>query len=759
MSHTTFESGKEYTLAQLFSGDNKIIIPDLQRDYCWGDKAWDLVSGFVTNLLDYFSTRNDNDKNVTMGVIYGYEHPRHHIQLCDGQQRLTTLYLLLGTLNRKTNNTFQKYLIPEEKEDKDPYLQYAIRESTLDFLSELVHKFFLEDNIHVDEIEKQDWYFSEYTLDASIQSMIAAIKTIEDELISVDCRKFGNFILNNLEIIYYDMGDRKRGEETFVIINTTGEPLTATENLKPILLGGLDNTKKEFPDKSGTPNQETKLEYHSRLWEDREEWFWNNKSAKETTADDGLNDFLVWYWQIWLLQEKTGKNRKALAPKELFSKKPQSESDNEDNPTLENWERAKKLDTVHKYFSALQKVIDIHQQEETATILKTIKNENIDLEWFRKSELYVILPLIVYMEKFHNTNKFHEFIRRIRRNFFDKKWERGHFVDWRHIVQIINFSDSEDDVFVYDTNTHKDKFKKIPNVELNEWYNLDEQNKVALKKDHKEEVEKYEDHADLMGDLTPFWSANSGKENTYDNINSIYNTFDMLYKCYDEEKCGKENITILSNYVRLYRVLIENVRIGHINRTSGMLGAWFSSRKTPSENNGCSYLKNKDIQSLWILKKSDEITAEIKQRIKEKIKQTDVELADDTFSSKKHLISWMLIKTLNAEKEGVTLSFRNDRGLASYDNCDANKINTELDFSLSNSICGYGFQSGGGSGNDIRYMRSNEGWGNPIEFDTLISNSISFDEFQNREENPILPEKIALIEDLMQELLNEFYDN
>lgn len=35
----SFISGKEYSLADLFGGDTKIIIPDLQRDYCWGNYA------------------------------------------------------------------------------------------------------------------------------------------------------------------------------------------------------------------------------------------------------------------------------------------------------------------------------------------------------------------------------------------------------------------------------------------------------------------------------------------------------------------------------------------------------------------------------------------------------------------------------------------------------------------------------------------------------------------------------------------------
>ena len=55
----SFISGKEYSLADLFGGDTKIIIPDLQRDYCWGNyavtdrkssKTKELVSDFVKNI-------------------------------------------------------------------------------------------------------------------------------------------------------------------------------------------------------------------------------------------------------------------------------------------------------------------------------------------------------------------------------------------------------------------------------------------------------------------------------------------------------------------------------------------------------------------------------------------------------------------------------------------------------------------------------------------------------------------------------------
>lgn len=93
--------------------ENKIIIPDMQRDYCWGNNAWDtkgekyieLVSSFLNNIYTLFEDYQNGIQNpVKLGMIYAYESNKGCIQLCDGQQRITTLFLLLGYLNRFTSN-------------------------------------------------------------------------------------------------------------------------------------------------------------------------------------------------------------------------------------------------------------------------------------------------------------------------------------------------------------------------------------------------------------------------------------------------------------------------------------------------------------------------------------------------------------------------------------------------------------------------------------------------------------------------------
>ena len=190
---------QEYSLSQLFSNPlRKIIIPDFQRDYCWGDKTHgenktDIISNFLDTLIEEFDTNRYAD--VLLGKIDVYEHPTNYIYLTDGQQRLTSLYLLLGLLYRVESNEQQKQKIKDclITAYQEPRLQYAVRESTVFFLHDLILDFCLENKalledqynqakqekrIENDEtliaytIKNQSWYFYEYNQDPSILSML-----------------------------------------------------------------------------------------------------------------------------------------------------------------------------------------------------------------------------------------------------------------------------------------------------------------------------------------------------------------------------------------------------------------------------------------------------------------------------------------------------------------------------------------------------------------------------------------------------------
>lgn len=385
MKYSKLQTGKQYTLKELFSLDRKIIIPDLQRDYCWGSKreGKELVTEFLANLVKGFE---NNSSELSLGLIYGYEAPAKHIQLCDGQQRLTTLFLILGMLNKYSNNAFKESLISdfEVRDDREPYLQYSIRESSLYFLSDLVSFFFLScDELEVKKIYRQVWYFTDYNYDPSIQSMLNALEIIENNLNNYDARSLGEYLISKLSFVYYDMGNRKNGEETFVVINTTGEPLSATENLKPLFISAQDESKREQA---------------SRLWEDWETWFWQHRRGSgqknNDTADNGFNEFFRW---VTLL---TTDNKDVI-------ERIQENGDFKFDININ-------INDIKKYFNIIQRLfVDsglFYENLDWLSPDKSTKNRNDQIAWFK------LLPVIEYIFRFGD-----EDIRKVQRVkvFFD----------------------------------------------------------------------------------------------------------------------------------------------------------------------------------------------------------------------------------------------------------------------------------------------------------------------------------------------------
>ena len=372
-----FITGETYTLAELFSENRFVIIPDLQRDYCWGNHENGLVLGFIDSLIKQYKEQKADELNL--GLFYGYETPSNHIQLCDGQQRITTLFLLLGMLNHRTG-MFHNNLISDFEyryDDREPYLSYAIRESSLYFIRDLAYNFFTGNSIDcVDSIRKADWYFADYDLDPSVQSMLAALKTIEGILGKLDnsfISGFGDYLLNKLTFQYYDMETRENGEETFVVINTTGEPLTGAQNLKPLVISAEIN--KEFKD---LPVR----------WEELENWFWKKRSNGNDTSDVGLEEFLRWVAMIEKRKEKAfveeTLNTDKLPSKKRFQFPYDSIS----------------FKTICDYWDALQLLVNMQIVKDN--FLSPANGHISQIECFE------ILPVLLYSQKYYQqlTEKF-----------------------------------------------------------------------------------------------------------------------------------------------------------------------------------------------------------------------------------------------------------------------------------------------------------------------------------------------------------------
>jgi hypothetical protein len=95
------------TIMLLFSDKKSdFLIPDYQRPYAWGEEQcqtlWDDIFTFA--FPDYNSDKFDSNEEYFLGSIVTFENDRNKKEVIDGQQRLTTLMLLLRAFYAKFGN-------------------------------------------------------------------------------------------------------------------------------------------------------------------------------------------------------------------------------------------------------------------------------------------------------------------------------------------------------------------------------------------------------------------------------------------------------------------------------------------------------------------------------------------------------------------------------------------------------------------------------------------------------------------------------
>ncbi len=748
---TIFKSGEEYTLSQLFSEDRKIIIPDLQRDYCWGDKVHgseakkvELISGFLKGLINSFNENNELD--LILGLIYGYENPINHIHLCDGQQRITTLFLLLGMLHRKNGcKVLNNHLISSYEyydDDKEPYLQYSIRESTLYFLSDLVCNFFLNKEIDkVEAITEAEWYFNSYDEDPSIQSMLSALLTIEKELNKENNWKaFQYFIENKIKLLYYDLENRENGEDLFVIINTTGEPLTATENLKPILLGSLSDN--------------IQLNYE---WEIREEFFWKNKMKKEYQADEGLFEFISWFIKIQLKAND-------IRIYHYFKTK------------IDNGLQTDELLKLHDYYYKFINLIGLFETPPFENVLSSIrkKNDESTVEYVRNftkdpessmQQQNILLPLLYFSVKISEKQEdILQFLRRLRKNYFDKQRSNreGSYLDWRYLLQIIEKSNSLNEVLEFTPSVPLNSIANV-NDTSSSWFNLEEKIKSEFIKnvEQKQKIEEWEDHLDFKGDISPLLKMcllNDSRSEIplllnyieyykFEDIDNYYNNYLRLENLMIEDEGIK--FPVLANYYRLFKVIVDCNNTIKVPRTTGIKAVTFSKKN------------RKQLYSpycLLLYKQRDPLNY-IKNFIKDELQVPDfININIDIVSCSDIIKKWLIIKVLVAEDNQELLTYWNGRkedGVSIYSDLKRNVIFPDFPAKLSNIICGFALRSGGSGGNKIEYTNESI-WNNSKEIATTFAGIKSNDIYWEEREYLYKEKVIKENEEQIIKVINKF---
>lgn len=181
--------------------EGKFFVPDYQRGYRWGEDV-------VKQLLDDIKKNGEiNNQIYYLQPIVVKARKEGDYELIDGQQRLTTLYLILKYLS--------KYL-PDIKIGYE--IHYETRESTHDYLQ----------NIDPEKSEENiDFFF--------VNQAYNTIKNWFNED-TEKCEDFLEQIKKYVKIIWYEPEEEISGEELFTRLNIGRIPLTNSELIRALFL-------------------------------------------------------------------------------------------------------------------------------------------------------------------------------------------------------------------------------------------------------------------------------------------------------------------------------------------------------------------------------------------------------------------------------------------------------------------------------------------------------------------------------------------
>ncbi|PJE98613.1 DUF262 domain-containing protein, partial [Prevotella intermedia] len=211
---------------------SQIIIPKIQRPYAQGRQ--DGICTYVRNtLLNELFANFKTDEIFDFNFIYGIVRPSNDeyvMELLDGQQRMTTLFLLYWYIANCE-------LTEENEEDKTirdalGRFVYETRSTSTVFCHKLAsYRVDLSGQTPSKVIRQAKWYFKSFDRDSTITAMLTMLDAIHERYINQDDNTL-HTKTSNIQFYVKSLGFFNLSEELYIKMNARGLQLSSFENFK-----------------------------------------------------------------------------------------------------------------------------------------------------------------------------------------------------------------------------------------------------------------------------------------------------------------------------------------------------------------------------------------------------------------------------------------------------------------------------------------------------------------------------------------------
>lgn len=288
----------------------RIEIPIIQRDYAQGRKERNIRIKRDLFLDEIFSVIFDSgNKDLKLYYIYGKIDGTTFIPI-DGQQRLTTLYLLAYYLSSR-ENCFKNFLnLPE--------LTYRTRFSAKNFTAELRKNplDYTNDSAQKpsEKIKQSGWFFSEYESDPTVMAILTMLDSIHEKY-EEKCKEIkGNTsynlgIFKNLGKIKFEifsLDGNISTDDLYIKMNARGRALSNFDNFNS-MIDEIESNKSSKEDTKGEEFSDKSKEWENTFFKFYDET--NDKSGSDNIWSRTLSELIriiltTEYIKVFLPEDK-----------------------------------------------------------------------------------------------------------------------------------------------------------------------------------------------------------------------------------------------------------------------------------------------------------------------------------------------------------------------------------------------------------------------------------------------------------------------
>ena len=277
-----------------------IRIPMIQRDYAQGrESESEIRKRFLREIFKALEAQGTLELDFVYGANKSIDDDELFVPL-DGQQRLTTLYLLHWYIGNRE--------LEDDKKDelrrilaRFSYATRAVSDKFCEKLSQIPISF---NETPSDEIKNASWFFDSFLFDPTVQSMLVMLDSIHSAYGSEKRNLFPG--LDKIRFYFLPLDGFGLTDELYIKMNARGKQLTQFENFKADLIKWMKDEEtifyKEFHEDKTYNNRTVKYHIYFELKLDTQ-WthlFWkiskNNVKQEKKLVDPYMLQFCNRYF-------------------------------------------------------------------------------------------------------------------------------------------------------------------------------------------------------------------------------------------------------------------------------------------------------------------------------------------------------------------------------------------------------------------------------------------------------------------------------